>query len=721
MSTHSVRHAWTVMVIGTLLAAGAGSVLAQCEWDKLEPGGGSSGDRFGTSVSVSGEYAIIGAREADADRGEAYIYQYDGVGWVQQAPTLVAGDRLAGDEFGGSVSISGDCAIVGAEFDDDPVVGMTTGSAYIFCRNGDTWEEEQKLTAWDIAEFDHFGVSVAIDGDYAVVGATYDDDSAGASGSAYVFKWTGTTWAPDEKLHASAPESGNHFGSAVAISGDYIVVGSEDDRISGSYGAGSANVFFRSPTSGWGQQGSKRTASDPSSYAYFGDTVSIDGDVVVVGAYSDNNACAGADVDCGAAYVFRRDGTSWPFEQKLTASDTHYGQKFGTSVAISGDRIVVGAPNDNHAGSNTGAAYLFVEDGPVPWAETCRFTAFDAYNGDRYGTSVAIDRTYVLIAAPWDNVRSPTVTSGSAYIIPDCNGNCIHDECDTDPADPDEDGEVSADCNNNGVPDECDDDCQPNGIADECEIDMDSTAPGGPFSCDPASPPVGLDECDPDCNNNGIPDECDIASGTSFDTNTNGIPDECDCPDGDVTFLDAEEGVIDARQPHPLLDANDPQGISAIVASAPEGAHKLACWSWCETASAGPPIAITGFDGVGGGELTVILNRAITPGAITTLTYTPENGAESTGVFTPHPGNVDGNDESDAADIAVMIDCCLNHACDPVPTYRCDIDRSGGVTAADTLRVIDLLSGAHEYDSWDGTTLPPDCGICGPCPSAAGE
>ncbi|MHC4698452.1 MAG: hypothetical protein ACYTFA_17095, partial [Planctomycetota bacterium] len=687
---YSVRHAWTVAVLGALLAAGAGPALAQCEWDKLSPDGGAAGDRFGASVSVSGEYAIIGAREADSQAGAAYIFKHDGVDWVQQTPTLTASDRLPGDEFGGSVSISGDCAIVGAEYDDDPVIELTTGAAYIFCRNGDTWVE-QKLTAWDMAEFDHFGASVAIDGDYAVVGATYDDDnSVNNSGSAYVFKWTGTTWAPDEKLHANDPHSNDRFGRAVAISGDYIVVGTEDDRISDYYGAGSAYVFFRSPTSGWGQQGTKRTASDPSSYAYFGHTVSIDGDVVVVGAYSDNNACIDVgDVDCGAAYVFRRDGTSWPFEQKLAASDTDWGQKFGTAVAVSGDRIVVGAPSDNHAGSSTGAAYLFVKDGPGAWAEMCRFTAFDASSGDRYGMSVAMDRTYVLIAAPWDNVRSPTVTSGSAYIIPDCNGNCVHDECDTDPLDPDGDEEVSADCNNNGVPDECDDDCQPNGIADECEIDMDSTAPGGPFSCDPASPPVGLDECDPDCNNNGIPDECDIASGTSLDTNSNGIPDECDCPDGVVEFLDEVEGVIDARQPHPLLDANDPQGISAIAVSAPEGAHKLPCWSWCETAGTGPPLEITGFDVVGGGELTVILNREITPGAITTLTYTPQNGAESTGVFTAHPGNVDGDDRSDAADIAVMIDCCLNHACDPVPMYRCDIDRSGGVTATDTLRVID--------------------------------
>ncbi|GAF80948.1 unnamed protein product, partial [marine sediment metagenome] len=195
MSLSTMRHVWAAMVSGLVFGMGASPAPAQCEWDKLISDDGESGDKFGASVSISGEYAIVGARFADAEQfgpvnaGAAYVFKRDGGSWSLEQ-RLAADDDAYDDRFGGSVSISGDYAIVGVEFDDD--AGLTSGSAYIFRREGDTWVKDKKLTAeGHAAEFDHFGASVAIDGEYAVVGAPYDDDTENNSGSVFVFKRTG--------------------------------------------------------------------------------------------------------------------------------------------------------------------------------------------------------------------------------------------------------------------------------------------------------------------------------------------------------------------------------------------------------------------------------------------------------------------------------------------------------------------------------------------------
>jgi len=189
-----------------------------------------------------------------------------------QIVKMAASDRSAGSRLGQSVAISGDYAVVGAP-------GNGSGSAYIFKRNGTTWVEQQKITALDANSDDNFGTSVAISGDYIVVGAIYDNENASGggalsdAGSAYIFKRTGTTWAQEQKIVPSDRAGGDYFGSTVAISGDYVVVG----------------AFL----------------SNPSGLA-----------------------------DAGAAYVFKRTGTSWAQEQKITAPDMATNDNFGCSVAI---------------------------------------------------------------------------------------------------------------------------------------------------------------------------------------------------------------------------------------------------------------------------------------------------------------------------------------------------------------------------------------------------
>ena len=207
--------------------------------------------------------------------------------------------------------------------------------------------EVAKLVASDAATNDDFGVSSAIDGDYLVVGALGESSNAGA---AYVYFRDGAgTWAQQAKIVASDAEASDFFGTSVSISGDYIVVGASSEDTGGS-DAGAAYVFLRSGTS-WTQQ-AKIVASDAEAAAHFGISVSISGDYIVVGA---NREDAGGS-NAGAAYLFERSGTSWTQVIKYQSSDIAAGDGFGSSVAIAGTFLVIGAPNKL---SNTGAAYVF--------------------------------------------------------------------------------------------------------------------------------------------------------------------------------------------------------------------------------------------------------------------------------------------------------------------------------------------------------------------------
>jgi len=292
-------------------------VISNGDWleqDKLLASDGAVGDYFGRSVSIDGDYAIVGALH-DNDNGDwsgsAYVFIRSGTAWAEQAK-LLASDGAAYDYFGCSVSIDGDYAIVGA-WDDDDIVA-SSGSAYVFTRSGTDWTEQAKLLASDGAVGDSFGCSVSIDGDYAIIGADYDDDNGSQSGSAYVFTRSGTDWTQQAKLLASDGDIGDRFGVSVSIDGDYAIVGADSDDDNGDM-SGSAYVFTRSGTD-WTQQ-AKLLASDIAGGDQFGWSVSIDGDYAIVGAWRDDDN----GVDSGSAYVFTRSGTDWIQQAKLLASD----------------------------------------------------------------------------------------------------------------------------------------------------------------------------------------------------------------------------------------------------------------------------------------------------------------------------------------------------------------------------------------------------------------
>lgn len=320
-------------------------------------------DQFGYSVAISGDYAIVGAIKEDhdandgtiittTDAGSAYIFKNSNGTWTQ-IQKIVASDRQSYDQFGYAVAISGEYAVIGARYEDHNATGgdavSASGSAYVFKNIGGVWTEMQKIVASERGSDDWFGYAVSISGDYIVIGAYGEDHDAveGAAlskaGSAYVFKRSAETWTQVKKLVAADRETNDKFGWAVAVSGDYAIVGAHDEDHNFDndvYRAASGSVYlFANHSDEWNQI-KKVTASDRDSGDHFGYSVAIAGDYAVVGAYQEDENVAGVDqkLGAGSAYILKRSTIGvWEEIQKVVASDREINDEFGHAVAISGD------------------------------------------------------------------------------------------------------------------------------------------------------------------------------------------------------------------------------------------------------------------------------------------------------------------------------------------------------------------------------------------------
>ena len=415
----------------TGLAATAGNGQASLTWDdpsdssitgyeylqaqvaKLTASNGAAGNRFGVSVAVDGDTAVVGAPdEGDYSKGAAYVLTRQAGAWSQVAK-LTASDRTAYDWFGWSVAVEGDTVVVGAFKDADN--GPFSGSAYVFTKPNGGWgdaTETAKLTASDGAAKDQFGYSVGVDGDTVVVGAFWDDDNGADSGSAYVFTKPNGGWATateTAKLTASDGAAADRFGWSVAVEGNTVVVGANRDDDNGS-SSGSAYVFIEPNSGGWvdATETAKLTASDGASAAYFGYSVGVDGDTVAVGAYH-----------YSTAYVFTKPDGGWADATEtaqLTTSDGAGDDRFGASVAVDGDTVVVGARQDSDNGADSGSAYVFTKpsEGWADVTEMVKLTASDGASDDNFGRSVAVDGDTVVVGAHHDDDNG--ADSGSAYV-----------------------------------------------------------------------------------------------------------------------------------------------------------------------------------------------------------------------------------------------------------------------------------------------------------------
>jgi hypothetical protein len=357
---------------------------------ELTASDGASGDNFGQSVGMYGTTVVVGAPTHGGATGAAYVFVHPGCCWLQQAE-LSAADGATGDQFAASVAISNSTVVVGAPFH------AANGAGYVFVRSGTSWSQQAELSASDGAAGDEFGVSVAIAGSLAVIGAENHNSNTGA---AYVFAASGSTWTPETELTAADGAGGDFFGSSVAIYGSTALAGAP-----GKNSAAGETYMFAVPF----QQG-EVSASDGAANDSFGVSVSIYSTSAVVGAPGSNSGT-------GAAYVYVRSGSTWLQQAKLTASDGVPGDNFGRSVAIYGPQIiVVGAPNKN---SNTGAAYVFFQ-GTSPWSawsQQAELTASDAASGDLFGSSVAVRSPTVVVGAPGKNSNT-----GAAYTFSQSSG-----------------------------------------------------------------------------------------------------------------------------------------------------------------------------------------------------------------------------------------------------------------------------------------------------------
>jgi len=456
----------------------------------LKAGNTESQDYFGVAVDVSGDTVVIGAYGEDSkatgvngdeadnsalDSGAAYVFIRDGSRWVQQA-YLKASNTGEGDNFGSSVAVSGDTVVVGAPAESSGAAGIdgdqlddsvpSSGAVYVFVRKGTQWAQQAYLKAHNPEFEDQFGGSVSISGNTLVVGAQAEDgggsgadgdpadNSLSNAGAAYVFVREGTQWTQQAYLKASSPGIGDLFGGSLAISEDTLVVGAEleDSSATGVNGedgdsatdSGAAYVFTRTGTN-WAQQAYLK-AGNAESRDGFGWSVALSGNTVVVGAYGEDSQATGINgdesdneaVDSGAAYVFVRNGTQWTQQAYLKASNTGAGDFFGNSVAISGDRIVVGADleasgatgvngnqsDDSVAGA--GAAYVFARR-ETAWSQEGYLKPGATGVYDLFGYKVAVSEDTVVVAAYLEASRAIGVNgdesddsapeAGAAYIF----------------------------------------------------------------------------------------------------------------------------------------------------------------------------------------------------------------------------------------------------------------------------------------------------------------
>jgi len=418
------------------------------------------GDEFGSATALSANTLIVGAPSDEASggistTGAAFVFVRDAGGqWTQQAE-LVASNAEAGDQFGWSVAISGDTAVVGARWEDGNGIdeadnsSSSSGAAYVFVRDGfGNWTQQAYLKASNLGDFDKFGTSVAISGDLLIVGAPGEasdgsgegNDGASNAGAAYTFVRDGFgNWTQEAYLKASNTEAGDEFGHRVDLDGDTALVGAPEEDSDGSSqtdnsatSAGATYVFVRDEFGSWAQQAYLK-AAQADALDRFGHSAAIFGDQLVVGAFgesSDGSSEADNSVaSAGAAYVFVRDEfDEWSQAAWLKAAFPE-SDHFGEVVEIDQDAIVVSAVRDDSDGSsetdnslsNSGAAYLFRHFPGTGWLQTDYLKASAPNSSDEFSLGLSVADGYIAVGAPSedgngsDPADNSTSNAGAVY------------------------------------------------------------------------------------------------------------------------------------------------------------------------------------------------------------------------------------------------------------------------------------------------------------------
>ncbi len=350
------------------------SAMVEAKLLPVPSGIGGENSQFGFSVSVDGDRALVGGPNM-LGHGVVYVFDFDGSNWLETT-VLIPSDGQDVDYFGHSVSLSGTRALIGAYGNSQN--GANSGAAYVFDFDGSSWTQNQKLLAIDGVSSDQFGYSVSLSGDWALVGASHENAMGNYSGSAYLFAYSGASWSQDQKIMAADGAFADNFAASVSLSGTRLLVGSPNDDDNGS-GSGSAYVFDYDGMD-W-LQSQKLTASDAAASDKFGYSVSLLSDRVLIGAYNDDDFGSNS----GSAYIFDFDGNSWNQSTKLNASDGDGDDFFAYSVTLSVDRALIGAHLEDENGLNSGSAYIFDYDGMI-WNQSQKILATDGITGDSFAS-----------------------------------------------------------------------------------------------------------------------------------------------------------------------------------------------------------------------------------------------------------------------------------------------------------------------------------------------
>ncbi|MFO0838848.1 MAG: hypothetical protein U1D55_10000 [Phycisphaerae bacterium] len=344
------------------------------------------------------------------------ILARSGRAWTQEATVSVG---AAG--FGHCLAMSADRLVVGAPWAGD-VSPREYGKVFVFRWNGASWLREAELRADDYHDYLRMGWSVAISGDTIVAGSVYD---WGETGAAYVFRFDGTTWRQEAKLTASDGLGGDRFGQSVAIEGDTIVVGALWADVIWT-ASGAAYIFSRSNPGVWVEE-IKLSPPSPTTLGYFGQSVELSNGRVLVGSQGADIAAPGS----GEAYVFERYGAAtWQLGSRLHPADAENSDGVGTTVALCGDRAIIGAPGDDDRALEAGAAYLFARGSDAIWREMAKFTAPDGMAEDDFSGAVALAGDTVVVGAARRDQFG--IDSGAAYVFAisgDLDGDGVMDVC----------------------------------------------------------------------------------------------------------------------------------------------------------------------------------------------------------------------------------------------------------------------------------------------------
>lgn len=473
---------WTLILSAVCLHTFAWAEICEPQW--LSSSVPDCNALFGWSVATDGDWAIVGAQGIDfagAGSGAAFAIRRVAGTW-QETQMITPDDASTGDAFGWGVAISGDVALIGALGDQD---GCPTneplcrpGSVYVFRRHASgEWLQEHKLQPNDLTSFTQFGVSMAVRGSLAVIGANFDHDDCGppepglGEGAVYAFRFVGDEWTLEQKITSCTNSTTANFGTSVAIGDEIIVVGaSGDDEMSEN---GGAVYVFERMDGVWSQRAKLFDANAPIDEGFLGRTVAVSGTSILAGAA--RNFVEGPPIGMGKVVVFNFDGDDWWQGQEFSGSEGSDDDLFAWTLQANDDIAAVSARQLGEpcgGGLSTcppGVVYVFERQGGN-WVESTHMLSPDTESYDRFGRSMALSDQQLLVGSPGARVDclgpSASINAGAVYALslgPDADRDSVPDDCDNCPDTPNSD---QTDFDGDGTGNACDLDSDGDGVVD---------------------------------------------------------------------------------------------------------------------------------------------------------------------------------------------------------------------------------------------------------------